>query len=296
MQTILITGVSGFIGGHLWNKLASNTNVHGTYCSHGAVSYHPERQYEVDFNKSGEIQDLINRIKPCCILHLAAIAGIKDCQKNSKLAWQVNNAATIEIAKAAEAISARIIYISTDCVFNGKSGSCREGDPVDPLSVYGETKATAERNVFINSSNAVVARINNTYGKPVFGGSSFSEWILERQVKGEPITLFTDQYRSFIDVITLSNALIELIDHPFKGLLHLGGANRLNRVAFGSLLLDHLEYDKSGIVQLKNTEMDPDGLNPIDTSFDITLARQLLKTDFPRIHEALQLAYPVNSK
>ncbi|MCF7810267.1 SDR family oxidoreductase [bacterium] len=295
MQPILITGISGFIGGRLWNKLSSYQNVYGTYHLHDVVPLHSERQFCIDLNNSDEIQTLILKLKPRCIIHLAAIAGIKDCQQHVKLAWQINSNATLKIAQTAEAVGSRLIFISTDCVFNGKSRSYREGDLVDPLSIYGQTKVSAEKNIFTNCSDAVVVRINNTYGRPVFGGSSFSEWIIERQVKGEPITVFTDQYRSFLDVITLANALVELIDHPFKGLLHIGGANRLNRLTFAEILLNHLGRDTTGIVKMKNSELDPDGMNPLDTSFDITLARKTLKTNFPRIHDAVQLAYPHNT-
>lgn len=295
MQPILITGISGFIGGHVWASLAPTEDVWGLYGSSGKIPLHPDRQIKVDLSLPETFADIIVDIRPRCILHIAGISSIRTCQEQSLLAWRVNNAAVRELAKAADEVNARFILTSTDMVFDGSKGSYREGDTPAPINTYGETKKTAERSLFANVNNAVVVRLNSVFGQPKFEGSSFSEWILEREAKGEPITVFKDQYRSFIDVATLTSALIELIDHPFKGLLHLGGANRLNRVTFARMLLEYLGRDTSGIVEMKNREMDPKGLNPLDTSFDITLARKVLKTDLLRIDEGIRRAYSHDS-
>ncbi len=290
-KPILITGISGFIGGHIWSALADQSNIWGTYCSRGKQPLNPDRQRYVDLLQPDSFTDFLIELRPRCILHLAALGGPAICQKQSLLAWRVNNTAVRYLAKAAEKIKARVILASTDQVFDGLKGSYREGDKPNPINIYGDTKKAAERSLFATVSNSVVVRINNTYGRPTFGGSSFSEWILDRVGKGEPVPLYINQYRSLIDIVSLTQALVELIDHPFKGLLHLGGANRVNRVTFGRKLLQHLGYDTSGIVSLESTEHDPEGIMPFDTSFDITLARQVLNTRLPGIEEGIALTY-----
>ncbi len=290
-QPILITGISGFIGGHIWSALADRRNVWGTYYSAGKQPLNPDRQCYVDLLQPDSFADFVLKMRPRCIMHLAALGGPAICQKQSLLAWRVNNTAVRYLAEAAEKISARVILASTDQVFDGLKGSYREGDKPHPINIYGETKKAAERNLFATVTNSVVVRINNTYGRPMFRGSSFSKWILDRVEKGESVPLYIDQYRSLIDIVSLTQALIELIDHPFRGLLHLGGANRVNRVTFGAKLLQHLGYDTSGIVSLKSTEHDPEGIMPFDTTFDITLARQVLNTRLPGIEEGIALTY-----
>ena len=294
MRPILVTGISGFIGGHVWAVLSERDDVWGIYGSSGKVALKPERQLHFDLSQTDSICEMIEELQPRCILHLAAVT-LKRCRNNAMFAWKVNNVSVRELAKTAEKIGTRVILSSTEMVFSGEGCSYREGDPPNPRNIYAETKTAAERSLFASASDAVVVRIASSYGPPKFGGSSFSEWILEREQKKEPITLFTDQYRSFIDVVTLSNALIELIDHPFKGLLHLGGANRANRVTFGEMLLRMLGRNCSGIVRLKNSDMDPEGENPLDVSFDITLARQILNTKIPGIEKGIALAYNVQT-
>jgi len=288
---ILLTGITGFIGGHVWASLSARDDVWGIYGSRGAVPLKPDRQINADLSQPDSLAQIIRELHPRCILHLAAISKPEQCRKNSLLAWRVNNQSVRLMAQAAESVKARVILASTDQVFDGVGRSYREGDPLNPINIYGETKKAAERSLFTAVTDAVVVRIGNAYGQPKYYGTSFSEWILEREKKRQPVTVFADQFRSFIDVVTLTNALIELIDHPFRGLLHLGGANRANRATFAIMLLKHLGCDTSGIVRLKRSQYDPNEENPLDVSFDITLARQILKTPIPGIEKGIALAY-----
>jgi dTDP-4-dehydrorhamnose reductase len=195
------------------------------------------------------------------------------------------------MAKLAAKLKARVILASSDQVFDGLKGNYREGDRPLPVNVYGETKKAAERSLFATVENAVVVRINNTYGSPKFRGSSFSEWILGMVKAGDQVFLFKDQYRSPIDVITVVKALVELVENPFHGLLHLGGANRVNRLTFGKKLIELTGSDVSLISETVSSDFDPQGFMPRDTSFDITLARQVLHTRLPGFEEGIRLVY-----
>ncbi len=291
MSSILVTGISGFIGGHVWAALAEREDIQGVYGASGEVPLRPERQLHADLSIIDSLARIVAKMEPRCILHLAAISSPIICGKQSLLCWRVNHAAVRELARAAQQVGARLILASSDQVFDGIRGNYREGDTPDPINVYGETKKAAERVAFSLCDDTIVARINIAFGRPKFFGSSFSEWILAKEERGEPITLFNDQYRSPIDVLTLIHALIELIDHPFKGIIHLGGANRVNRVTFGKMLLRHLGRDSSGIFEMQSSKLDPEGTIPVDTSFDITLANTVLDTPIPGIEEGIRITY-----
>jgi len=291
MSGILVTGISGFIGGHVWGMLSEQEDVWGLYGATGTVPLKPERQIAVDLSNPPAVGGIVEDLKPTVILHLAAIARPDVARRHSLLAWKVNNAATRELAKAAAKVGSRLIFASTDQVFDGSRGNYREGDPPQPVNIYGETKKAAERTVLSLVENAVVVRVNNTFGPARYRGGSFSEWILSRESRGETLSLFVDQYRSPIDVITVGRVMIELIEHTFAGLLHIGGASRVHRAAFGKMLLQHLGRDFTSILELHSAKVDPEGNMPLDTSFDITLARQILRTPMPNLIESLELAY-----
>ncbi|MDP8206175.1 MAG: SDR family oxidoreductase [Candidatus Electryonea clarkiae] len=296
MRSVLITGISGFIGGHLWAELAQrHDNVWGIFGNSGKLPLRPERQLFADLKSHDHVTRIISGMAPECIVHLAAVSRVSVCQKQSLLAWRINHAATRHLAKLAEEINARFIFISSDQVFDGLKGMYRETDPAFPVNVYGETKKSAEKTLLATVTNAVVARINNCFGPPRFRGSSFSNWILEKEFIGDPVTLFNDQIRSPLDVVTLCNALIELIEHPFIGTMHLGGSEPETRVSFGRKLLRHQGRDSSGILEVSAKQHDPDGIMPADTSFDISLARNVLNTPMVDVEKGLDLAYgPAN--
>lgn len=288
---LLVTGISGFIGGHVWAELARREDVWGVYGATGSVPLKPEFQLGVDLSNPESISNLVEDLKPTHIIHLAGLARPEIRRRESLLAWKVNHAATRELAATAGKLGARVIYASSDQVFDGTRGNYREGDPLEPVNIYGETKKAAERAILTLVDDSVILRLNNTYGPPRFRGGSFSEWILERERSSQPITLFVDQFRSPLDIVTAVRAILELIDHPFQGVLHLGGANRVNRVTFGNMLLKHLGRDQSSILEMQSAKMDPEGRMPLDTSFDLTLARQVLKTPIPNLMDGLKLAY-----
>jgi dTDP-4-dehydrorhamnose reductase len=288
---ILVTGISGFIGGHVWARLAGRDDVWGAYGATGSVPLKPERQLQVDLSNTPAIGALVREMKPRCIVHLGALSRPELARRESLLAWRINNAATRELAQAAAQVRARVVFTSSDQVFDGTRGNYREGDDPDPVNVYGETKKAAERAVLSAVEDSSVLRLNIIYGPARFRGSSFSEWIIQRERLGEPIPLFFDQYRTPLDVASAADAIVEMVDHTFRGVLHLGGANRVNRVLFGQLLLKHLGLSTNSILETTAAKHDPEGTMPPDTSFDITLARKVLATPMPNLMEGLERAY-----
>ncbi len=296
MRPIVITGVSGFLGGHVWQRLAVLENVVGLVGSRGKVPFCTSQQYHIDLTDPDSIETCFSELKPRCIIHFAAIGSVSMCSQQPLMAWRINHAATRLISKLAQDFGTRLIFISTDQVFDGRKGLYTELDTPSPLHTYGESKRAAERVVLNQVEDSVVVRINNSFGPPAFFGTSFSEWVLGKERAGEPITLFYDQYRSFLDMSTLADVMIELINHQFMGTLHLGGASRLNRVEFGRLLLQHCGVEQTGILEMSQMKMDPEGKLPLDTSFDVSLATQILDTHIPTIDEGLYLAYGPSKK
>ncbi|MBD3167117.1 sugar nucleotide-binding protein [bacterium] len=291
MRPIVITGISGFIGGHVWAKVAKRPECIGVHGASGFVPLAMERQRQFDLTRKETVREFIQETEPSVILHLAGITSLRFCQKNSLAAWKVNHVATRHLAEEAAKIDCRFIYTSTDMVFDGVRGNYRETDAPNPLSVYGETKRAAERTVMATVDNYLLLRLNNCYGPPMFRGSSFSEWVLNKEEAGEPIPLFVNQIRSPIDVVTLSNILVEIIDNPITGILHLGGSHRVNRVTFGRMILKHKNRDVSTILETHSSKHDPEGIQPQDTSFDSTAARRILDTSIPGLEEGLRLSY-----
>lgn len=291
MKPIVITGVSGFIGGHVWSMIGDRDDVWGLVGATGSVPFFPERQQHVDFTVPEQLKKILFDLQPRCILHLGAISSIGYCEKNSLLAWRVNHVATRIIAEYAATTGNRLIFASTDQVFDGAHGNYDIDDRPNPVSTYGETKKAAERAISGLVEDHVIVRINNCYGPAKFRGESFSGWIVQRRKRSEPFPLFKDQVRSFVDVVSVAAAFHELIDHPYRGILHLGGKRPLDRVTFARALLDHLGYDTTGMIETLSSKFDKSGVMTVNTSFKIEHTRKTLQTPVLTLEQGLANSY-----
>ncbi|RKY56259.1 MAG: hypothetical protein DRP89_01725 [Candidatus Neomarinimicrobiota bacterium] len=315
MTKIFITGASGFLGGHLTKLSAEKYNTVGAYHSYKFDIPNVKSVYS-DLSKPKLLVELFNSYKPDIIIHNAAYPNPDKCEENPDLAFKINTESTGAIAKWAERNNRRLIFISTDMVFDGRKGNYSEEDPVGPLSTYAKTKVEAEKLVLDKCKNAVVCRIALMYGRGVFPRQYGSEW-LERVLKEkysskieEPILLFSDQYRSMISVNNSARAIMEVALTDYCGILHLGGSERINRYEFGEKLCDALGLPQSLIRETKYDDLtfrrliqkNPAGKafgrlgrntpRPKDVSLNISRASSFLKTKLLNVDDGLEEIYP----
>ena len=156
-----------------------------------------------------------------------------DCQKNPGLARQINTDITTRLAELAADIS--FIFLSTDLVFDGQQGHYNESAMVNPLTVYGETKAAAERVVLANPRHAVL-RTSLNFGVSPTGDRAFNEDLRRAWASGQTVRLFHDEFRSPIAAEATARFIWELALQKTEGLYHLAGAERLSRLEIGRLL------------------------------------------------------------
>ena len=100
---------------------------------------------KLDITKKEETIKYLKKITPKLIIHAAALVGIQNCEKNKLLCKKVNIQGTSNIAEYVKKNNVRLIYISTDYVFDGKKGNYSEIDSPNPQSVYGKSKLSAEK-------------------------------------------------------------------------------------------------------------------------------------------------------
>ena len=229
---ILITGGSGFVGGHLVEAASENFEVHSTFL-HSPVGKSNVVWHQIDLVDTKATSALVKAIRPSVIIHAAAQSNLDFAEISREAAFGINVQATEALAGSCEAVNSRFIYISSDMVFDGSKGNYSESDPVNPINYYGETKVLAEERAQQNCSNCLIARSALVYGRPLNKSSSFSEWIYNRLRNHQNVPLFYDQYRSPIWVDELAQALIECASNQFRGIIHLGGSDSINRLEFG---------------------------------------------------------------
>jgi len=284
MPRLLITGASGLLGGHLLHQARPGWQVL-PLCHQHPMNDPAARP--LDLKRSIELEASIEQFRPDVIIHAAANANLDDCERNREAATAVNADATATLARCARAVHARLIFISTDMVFDGLAGDYRETDPPRPISHYGATKMLAEQATAATIENHVIVRSALIYGRSIEGGHSFSQWMEDRLKKGDPVPLYFDQYRTPILVANLAEAILELAAGSFTGILHLGG-DRIDRYTFGEQLCRLAGYP---VRLLQKVSMDRDhgaAPRPRDVSLNTELARSLLHTPLLSVAEGLK--------
>lgn len=162
----LATGASGLLGATIRARMAREGETWGWRYSAGGPETRPNHHptTRVDVRDADAVDAWFADHDVDVVVHCAANADLASCERDPDAAWALNVGATRHVAQAAARAGARMVQISTDCVFSGSApDGYAEDDPTDPIQVYGRTKEEAER-VAVDVADALVLRIPLLYG------------------------------------------------------------------------------------------------------------------------------------
>lgn len=270
MKKLLLTGASGFLGYNLYKAASQQWLVHGII--HQAQFDFPgitiHRQNLTD---SVALKKLFKRIKPDAVIHTAAISDANHCQQHPLESYSINVTTTQLLAKLCAENKIPFVFTSSDLVFDGKKGNYKETDAVNPLSKYGEQKAEAENLTLKIYPEATVCRMPLMIGDG--RGKGYLHAFLTKAKNGEPLKLFTDEFRSPLGGISAANGLLYAIQH-FKGIYHLGGKERLSRFELGAKITAAFGISTSQLLATKQSELQMAAPRPADVSLNSEKAYQ----------------------
>jgi dTDP-4-dehydrorhamnose reductase len=275
VSRLLITGGSSYLGRILTPLAQASHELLYTYFNDDAPVAGAEaaRGCRLDTRDADGVIRLVADWRPTAIIHLAGSNRNPDMEA-------VIIAGAQAVTQAAATVGARLIHLSSDVIFDGRSGPYREADPPSPLHAYGRAKAEAE-GIVAAYADAVIVRTSLIYSPARLDHST--DWIAAGLRAGRPVTLFADQWRNPIAAESLSAACLELVHSPFRGLLHVAGRQAMSRAEFGLRLLDWW-----GIEQRETLRIGHSGPEwPRDCRLDISLAQSLLVTPLPGVDEVL---------
>jgi dTDP-4-dehydrorhamnose reductase len=193
------------------------------------------------------------------------MSGVGDCFRNPTQARQTNTTATQLLAELAERHRSRMIHVSTDLVFNGEKGWYRETDCPAPLSVYGHTKASAER-IVLGHDGHLVLRISLLFGPSINGRTSFFDQQIDALLNNKPCTLFEDEWRTPLSLCAAARGLLAAAESDMTGILHLAGPERMSRFDMGQRLARLLHKSEATLVAASREDFAAAEPRPRDTS------------------------------
>ena len=275
MDQVLITGSNGFIGRHLASALESDYLVHGMdVCGHC--------EFKASVTDKKRVEQAFKKTSPKIVFHTAAVKDISLSQ-GSPEAWEVNFTSTKNIAGLCARYNSKLVFISSDIVFNGKKGGYSEEDPVSPVNDYGRAKAESEKAINDSGARHLICRTAMVYGRfqnplpralekellqPMASNQSFFvEHAVRRLSKGLEVQAFEDVYSSPTHVLGLCEQVKSLVKKECSGVFHTAGPEKVSRYGFALEAARAFGLDESLVSPVSCPE---NSLRPRDVSLNVS--------------------------
>lgn len=240
---ILITGASGLLGLNLALETTTRHTVFGTVNSH-SLKTDAFKVIQTDLLAPGAVERLLERTQPDWVIHCAALANLDACEADPLLAQQLNTDLPQTLANHVARSGARLVYVSTDSVFDGLRGNYTEEDIPTPISVYSHTKLKGELAVAEADPSAIIARLN-LYGWSLHGKRSLAEFFFNNLSQGKHTMGFTDVFFCPLLANDLADIFIKMLENHLGGLYHVVSSESLSKYEFGRRLAERFDLDGS---------------------------------------------------
>lgn len=234
MKKVYITGISGMLGSNIGYLFKNKYSVCG-------VDKIILKKMDILLTEKFDLLDFdmlsrsIKRFKPDYLIHTAAMVNVDLCEEKKELAYNLNTKLTGWIADICNEINCKMIYISTDAVFDGVNEKLyKETDITNPVNIYGKTKLEGENKVIQNPNNLILR--TNIYGFNIQDKSSFGEWVLNGLDNDNMLKMFYDIDFSPILVNDLTELIDKAIENGLSGIYHACGSGCISKYDFGCYL------------------------------------------------------------
>ncbi len=284
MKTVLITGSSGMLGKDIFFVFNSSNkfNVFGLD-KIKSEKFPNENQIIEDLTDVSSLMKILTNIKPDIIIHCAAIVNLHVCETNRHLANSLHIESTKLIANF-NTKKTKLIYISTDSVFDGKRGNYIETDKTNPLNYYAQSKIFGEDEAKKNPNHLIIR--TNIFGYNIPLKESLAEWAIVNFNQENKISGFTDVIFNAIYTKHFAEILYKVIQLDATGTINIASVNNISKYSFlkylGANYFNKYDLIESSLSKKINFEIK----RPMNTTLNVS---KLLKiTNVPTVEEGIE--------
>lgn len=288
---ILVTGCNGLLGQRLLTTFSHDGNdLYGMDLARCPINKGMSFNYlSQDLTSHKSTVNSIRDIDPEIIIHTAAMTGVDDCETERGKCWQANVTATEYVVKAAKGAEAKVIYISTDYIFNGKDGPYSEEHPADPISYYGRSKLAGENVVRGGMINYAIVRSIVLYGLGLQAKASFLSWLLKMLRESKEVRIVTDQWGNTTIADDVALGISKIIELNRTGIYNIGGRDFLSRFDFARIAARYFQLDADLIHPISTAELNQPAPRPLKSGLIIDKAERDLGVTFRSLKESFAL-------
>ncbi|MBK9015004.1 MAG: SDR family oxidoreductase [Saprospiraceae bacterium] len=274
-KKLLVTGASGFLGWHVARHAPAGWRTVGTW--HGnAAGLHPKSEaIQLDLTDRDAVWRTLKAVNPDAVFHLAAASNPTHCEANPNETRLLNVEATTWLAEMCAERRCKLLFTSSSQVYDGIAAPFSETPTPSPRNEYGRQKLEAEKSIQMVSPAAAIVRVAVMYGQAGTGTKNFLQQWLETWRRGEAVTAFFDEIRSFLSGQSAAAGLFLLLEKGAEGVFNLGGATAMSRYEFAKLSSGALLLPEAKIIGKSQNEVETAAFRPADLTFDLRKIREI---------------------
>jgi len=280
-----VTGISGLLGLNIAQQTKGQIDVSGCYFS-SPVTMEGVHVSKLDITDLSAVREYLSADPPDLIIHTAGLARVAECEDAPSLARSLNVDGARNVATVASELGAKLVHISTDQLFDGSVPWRKETETVEPINIYGRTKALGEQAVKEVCPDALVVR-TNIFGWGTSARTSLSDWILKGLQENIELRMFSDMYTTPILLNQLTDMILDLVEHGAIGVYNLVGSDRVSRYEFAIAMSDAFSLPRDRIRPIAKADVPFTANRPSDLSLSSQKVQHFLNVPMPTLAEGL---------
>lgn len=273
---VLITGGTGLLGKGLI-ETNNGRDIESLYLG----SYSMEDSANVTYHKADicdrdTMHAIFRKTKPKVVIHAAGIANVDYCENNYENAWNSNVRGTQIVLEACKEYAAKLVFISTNAVFDGTSAPYSENDTPLPVNKYGRMKLEGEKAVMKSGLKYIILRPILMYGwNSEHERTNMVTWLIGKLKSGERVNIVNDVYENPLFNISCAEIVWSLIDSGSEGIYHAAGRDTVNRYDFAKKIADIFDLNGKLINSVSSDFFPGLAPRPRNTGYDTTKIQKL---------------------
>lgn len=268
-KRILLTGANGLLGQKV-TEIFRHETPHTLVLTDLQEKASDPRGFEyfpMDLTKKEDVKEAVKKYELDIIINCAAYTNVDGCEDDRETSWKANVDAVKNLIIAARSVNAKIIQISTDYIFDGKSGNYTEQSKPNPLSYYGKSKLAAENALVTSGISYAIVRTMIIYGTGKNLRLNFATWLVDSLSRKQKVNIVDDQFGMPTMVDDIAWGLVKIVDLNKSGIYNISGSEYMNRHEFAVRLANIFGYDENLIMPIKTSDLNQAAQRPMNSSF-----------------------------